>query len=174
MRIQKSTVIIGIVIILLAGAVAVLAVLNYGAARKFSAVQNDATFVIQANGQSYTVDFSILQDTGIQDFNADKKSGGNPAVKTEYQGVPLKKLCDKLKIDISGAKSCVALAADGYTVSLSIDKVNDTDNAFIAIGQNGEPLAKKEDGGDGPYMIVAVKDTFSQNWCKYLSEIVFK
>ena len=51
--------------------------------------------------------------------------------------------------------------------------VSDTGDVFIAVGQNGEPLAKKEDGGDGPYMIVSVKDPFSRNWCKYLSEIIF-
>ena len=173
-NLSLSAKIIIFVLIFLTAAVAALAVLNQGEAQKLAARQSDATFVIKAGGVSYEITYDILQAAGIQNFNADKKSGGKPAVRIKYQGALLKDLCDSLGIDLSDAKSCVALAADGYAVAVSIDKINEPANVFVASGENGAPLQKKDDGGDGPYMIVVVKDPFSQNWCKYLSEIIFE
>jgi hypothetical protein len=179
-KIKKSSVIIISVLLFLAVMTAVLAALNYNGAQERAQRQHDATFVITAGEQSYIIDLDIMREVGIRDFTAERRSGGNPAVTVNYQGVPLKDLCDKLGIklsDFSGFNnfdSCVAFAADGYTVAVAMDKVSDPENVFIATGENGELLKKMEDGGDGPYMMVIVKDPFSQFWCKYLSEIVFK
>jgi len=173
MKIKKSSIAILLAVIFLTVIVAVLAALNYNDVQERAARQHDATFIIQVDGQTYFVDYNMLRETGIQDFTATKRSDGSVA-QINYQGVPLKKLCDKLGIELGGMSSAVAFAADGYTVAISIDKVNDSENVFIATGENGELLKKREDGGDGPYMIVIVKDTFSQFWCKYLSEIIFK
>jgi hypothetical protein len=171
---KKSTIGIIVTIALLTGMVVVLAILNADNARQLAARQDDATFVIRAGGEVYTVDFQTLQNAGIQNFTAYRRGGGMSAVRTSFQGVPLSVLCDFLGIDISGAESVTALAADGFSSVAAADKVRDAENVFIAAGQDGVPLATMEDGGDGPYMLVVAKDTFSQNWCKYLSELIIR
>ena len=160
MKIKKSSIIIMAVIAVLIIMIAVLAALNYNDAKARAERLADAAFIIQAGGQSFTVDYEMLKDAGIQEFTADKRSGGKPAVTINYQGVPLKNLCEKLEIEVA---NCTAYAADGYAVGVSADKINDAENVYIAL-----------DNDDGPYVLVVVKDPFSQYWCKYLSEIVFK
>jgi len=135
--------------------------------------QDDAFFLVRANGATYTVDRTLLAEIGESPFAANKKSDGKPAAAVAYHGVPLMKLCEKLKIDLSNVTGCIASAADGYHATVSIKQILDGENVFIASGQDGRDLAKKDDGGDGPFMLVVVKDPFSQNWCKYLSELEF-
>jgi hypothetical protein len=173
MKINKSNAAILAVVILLSLMVAALAVLNYNDARERAARQHDATFIIQADGQTFIVDYDMLREIGIRDFIAVKRSGGS-AVQVNYQGVPLKYICGKLGIGLADISGAAAFAADGYTVAVSIDKINDPENVFIATGENGVLLKNKENGGDGPYMLVIVKDPFAQFWCKYLSEIIFR
>ena len=161
MKIKKSTFGIIIAIALLAAAVGVLAALNAKDARERASVRNDGVFVITSGGQSYTVDYDTLLGAGIKSFTANY---GKPAVKKTYHGVPLKTLCNALGIDLSEAKSCVARAADGFSTAVSVDKINDTENVYIAITLDG----------DGPYRLIVVKDAFNQNWCKLLVELTFK
>ena len=117
---------------------------------------------------------AVKAGTATITATANKKSDGKPAVTVEYQGVPLIKICEKLQLDISDVENCSAFAADGYVSVISVTKVCDPENVFIVTGQNGEALVKKDDGGDGPFMLVVVKDPFNQSWCKYLSELTFE
>jgi len=169
LKIPISNIIIISTIFILTVAVVILAVINNSQDKQKLERQDNAEFVIKANGQEYTVTMDIINDIGVRNFTADKKT-----VAVNYQGVPLKLICDALGIDISNAKNCIASAADGYYTSVPISKINDKDNAWVAAGQDNEPLPRREDGGDGPYMLVISKDTFSQYWCKYLIEIEFK
>jgi hypothetical protein len=140
---------------ILSAAVIVLAVINKG----LLADGDKSTFIVQG----HTVSRELMEAIGLQTVSANKKSDGKPAFAVEYQGVPLINICDHLGIDITGMKSCVALASDGYSTVVSVAKVNEQDNIFIVL-----------DEGEGPFMMVVAKDPSSQYWCKYLQELTFK
>jgi len=173
-KISISNIIVISTIFILTAAVVILAVLSGSQNIKRIERQDNAVFVIKADGREYNVTMDIINNIGITDFTADKKNSGLSPVSVKYQGVPLKTICDELDIDISGFKNCVASAADGFYTSVPIGKVEDEDNVWIAVGLDNKSLLKREDGGDGPYMLVVRKDTFSQYWCKYLVELEFK
>ena len=171
---KKSTLIIGGTILLLLAAIIVLAVVNSGNTRELVTGQDGASFAINAKGETHTVTLEMLEEIGLQDFTATKKGGGGPAVEVAFQGVPLVKICEKLGLDVADAEGCIAVAADGYAVPVELEKVLDPENVFIATGEDGESLGNKDEGGDGPFMLVIAKDPFSQYWCKFLSEVTFE
>jgi hypothetical protein len=174
---RKSNIIIIITTAVLLSAVVVFAVLNYenvSRVRYLLERFDDATFLIHANGVEYTVNAETLNEAGITDFTASRRSSGLAAVTVNYQGVPLAVLCEFLGIDLTDMTSCVAMAEDGFFVSIAMDKVHDADNVWIAVMLDGEPLKSRADGGDGPFLLVVRNDTFSMNWCKYLLEITFR
>jgi len=171
---KKSTLAILVTVAALTVAVAVLAVLNADSARQLASRQDDATFIIRTDNRVITVDFQTLQEAGIRHFAATRRGGGLSAVEVAFQGVPLTALCAFLGIDLSSIQSVTALAADGFSSVVSGGQVRDAGNVFIATAEDGVPLATREQGGDGPYMLVVAKDAFSQYWCKYLSELIIR
>jgi hypothetical protein len=171
---KKSTLAITATVVVLMVMIIVLAALNDERAQELAARQDDATFVIRTGGEVFTVDFQTLQEAGIRTFTATRRGGGATAAQVSFQGVPLTVLCGWLGIDLSNVGSVVALAADGFSSVVSGDQARDMENVFIATAENGIVLAKRDEGGDGPYMLVVAKDTFSQNWCKFLSELIIR
>ena len=59
------------------------------------------------------------------------------------------------------------MTIDGYAAALSMDKVMDDDNVYLAYKRDGELLGTKTDGGNGPYQLIISKDKFSQYWVKF-------
>ncbi|MCL2488530.1 MAG: molybdopterin-dependent oxidoreductase [Oscillospiraceae bacterium] len=170
MRKNKSAWVIGGTLLLLAAAIVLLMFLN-DTVEVTNTLQKDPILAVTANGETQMVCRGMLEEIGIQTFTAHKKNDGKAAVQVEYQGVPLIKICEELKLDISGAKKCVAFAVDGYITPVAIEKVLDPENVFVVTGQNGEPLAEK---AGGPFMLVIAKDPFSQFWCKYVARVEFE
>lgn len=174
MKLKKSTLAVIATTAVLLISVGVLVLLNAGRVKQQAGRLDGAYFVIKAEGQTYTVDFALLKEAGITTFTATRRSSTGPAAEVEYQGVLLSDLCRKLNLDWSRFISCAATAADGYIVPVSLEKIAQPDNVYIVTGQDGQPLPTRDEGGDGPYMLVVVKDPFSQYWCKYLTELEFK
>jgi hypothetical protein len=156
---KKQTLAILLSIAILTAAVIVLAVTNAIINKGRVADGDKSTFIVQ--GQ--TVDRELMDKIGLQTISANKKSDGKPAAAVEYQGTLLLNICNHLGIDIADMKSCVAMAADGYSTVVSVEKVNEPDNIFIVLDED-----------EGPFIMVVAKDPFSQNWCKYLVELTFK
>lgn len=168
---NSQTKIVIIIIAVLVVLVGVLAALNAKAVEEKKAMQNAQEFTISIASKTYTVDMAMLQSIGVQDINTKLKSSGKAAVAKVYQGVPFKAIIDKLGADSEGVQSFVFTAADGYASAVTKDEAMDEKNCFIAISEGGKPLGNKENGGSGPFLMVLVKEQFSQRWCKFLLEV---
>ena len=160
-------------ICVLTASVAVLGILHYNRMQVLLTRTEMASFIITANGQEHVVSIDSINEIGLRPFTATRRGGGLIA-EVHFHGVLLKDICGFFGIDISGKSSAVASAADGFFSAVSIESILEPDNIWIAAMQDGEPLPSREDGGDGPFMLVVRNDTFSQNWCKYLLEVEFK
>ena len=60
---------------------------------------------------------------------------------------------------------------DGYVIALSTDEVMEGKGIYLAFEKNGKPLGNMKNGGSGPFQLIAVTDSFSQRWCKYVFEV---
>ena len=167
---RNTKIVIGVVGVL-AVAVVVLALLNWGNVASKKEAQEDGVFSLYAGDGEYTVSMSDVEALASSDIKADyKKSGQDPETKS-FLGASFKALVESLGIDVSAFSSVSFTAADGYASALDIDEAMDGENCFIVIAMEGEPLGDSEDGGSGPFMMIMAKDQFNQRWCKFLLEV---
>lgn len=131
-------------------------------------LNNDAVFTVVDGGKeqaAYTME--EIQALGEQRFTANLKSSGQAPVEYTYHGVLMKDILEDAGVELNGKNSALVTAVDGYVVSVSMDKLMEKDNVYLAYMREGELLGTYEEGGRGPYMMIIRKDKFSQYWCKY-------
>lgn len=165
---KKHNVIIISVIAFLIVIIGIATYLNRDNVSQKTKLNNEAMFSVMDNGieiKSYNM--SEIQLLGEVMFYAHLKSSGNDAVEYLYTGVPLIKILEDAGVDTDGSEAAIVSAIDGYVVSVSMAKVQDAENVYLAYMRGGELLGTREDGGDGPYQLIICKDKFSQFWCKY-------
>ena len=169
-RVKKyllASIIIVLVIIL-----AILIKMNKEGFEEKAQLNSDAIFTVLDNGQEVrTYTMEEIKSLGETRFKADLKSSGKEAVEYEYTGVLLKKIVLDSGISLDNKSLAIVSAIDGYLVPLSMDKLLDDQNVYLAYERNGELMANREEGGDGPYQMIISKDSFSQYWCKYAYSI---
>lgn len=107
----------------------------------------------------------------LMTFNAHLKSNGKQAVEHTYEGLLLKDVIEEAGMSLAEAEAILAKAVDGYTSAISIDKILEDDNVYLAIKRDGDFLKDRDAGGDGPFQIIISKDPFSQYWCKWVIEV---
>lgn len=164
----KQNKIIGIVVILLVLIIGVTAYLNMGNVEEKKALNNDAIFMIKVNGEtlkSYTM--ADIQALGEVEFKATKDTSNSGPEEFSYTGVPLINLYKDAGVEVNKDDTIMNTAADGYSVALAGEKVLDVENVYITYMKEGQLIGTREEGGNGPYMIIVSKDQFSQYWCKY-------
>ncbi len=156
------------VIILLIVIIAVLAYINKDTLVEKQQLNNDAIFVVLDKGNeiaSYNMDQIIT--FGENKFKANLKADGKESVEYEYTGVLLKAILEDAGVEFDGKETAIISAIDGYVVAVSIEKLMEDDNVYLAFKREGDWLATREEGGRGPYQMIIRKDKFSQYWCKY-------
>ena len=169
---KKLLIIIIAIVVVLAIALGVTAYLNMGNLGEKKALQENAIIVIKSGDKKLAeVNMDYIIGLGEKEFKANLKKSGKPPVEHSYTGVPMKNLFTKLKIDTANATTVVLKAIDGYTSALTLDEVMEDDNVYIVYKMDGKSLENSENGGDGPYMALIRTDSYSQRWCKLLTEI---
>lgn len=118
---------------------------------------------------SYTM--KEIRQIGEEQFEATLNTSNTKAKKYEYTGVLLKKIFETSEIKIDNKEMVSVTGADGYTVAVSMNKIIEKDNVYLAYKRQDMPLGTREDGGSGPYQLIIRKDSFSQNWCKYVVKV---
>jgi len=160
--------IIIIVIAVLVVLIGVTAFLNAGNVQEKRLLNEDAVFIIMEQGEEKKqFDMAAIRVLGETEFETAKDTSTTGPEKQTYTGVLLKKLYEAAGVAIESGDAVLNVAADGYTVMVTGEKVLEDDNVYIVYIKDGEPIGTREDGGDGPYLIVISNDKFSQNWCKY-------
>jgi DMSO/TMAO reductase YedYZ molybdopterin-dependent catalytic subunit len=171
-RNKKTTIIIIVLVAVLAVALGVTAYLNMGDFKEKKAQQENAIIVIKSGDKKLAeVNMDYITGLGEKEFKANLKKSGKQPVEHSYTGVPMKNLFENLKIDTGNVSLVVLKAIDGYTSALTLSEVMEDDNVYIAYKIDGKSLGNEENGGDGPYMAIIRKDSYSQRWCKFLTEI---
>ncbi len=167
MKNKQNRWIIGIIMVL-AVILGVTGFLNRGAASEKAALNENAVFKVFVNGEEIlSRSMGEIQALGESDFHANLKTNGKEAVEHQYTGVLLKTILEDSGVDLQNAKGVVVSAVDGYAVSVSMEKILDEDNVYLAYKRDGEPIGTRDEGGKGPYQMIIRKDAFSQHWCKY-------
>lgn len=164
--------ILPIIIIILVVIIGILALVNKDTFKEKAQLNNDAIFTVMEKGleiKSYTME--DIAKLGETTFKANLKSSGKDPVEYEYSGVLLKTLLEDAGVSTSDKDSGIVTAIDGYVVAISIDKILDDSNVYLAYKKMGELIGTRAEGGDGPYQMIISKDQFSQYWCKYAYSI---
>lgn len=142
--------------------------MNRGSASEKAALNENAVFKVLVNGEEVVSRNMVeIQALGESEFQANLKTNGKEAIDYQYTGVLIKTILEDAGVDLQDAKGVVVSAVDGYAVSVSMEKILDEDNVYLAYKRDGEPIGTREDGGKGPYQMIIRKDAFSQYWCKY-------
>ena len=164
---KQNRLILGIIVIL-AVILGGTGFLNRGATAEKAALNENAVFKVLVNGEEIVSRNMVeIQALGEAEFEANLKTSGKDPISYEYSGVLLKTILEDAGVDLQGAKGVVVSAVDGYAVSITMDKIMEDGNIYLAYKRNGELIGTREEGGKGPYQMIISKDLFSQYWCKY-------
>ena len=63
---------------------------------------------------------------------------------------------------------------DGFSATTTIAEALDTNNTFIVITEDGQPLGTIETDGRGPFMSILAQDPFANRFARYLTEITLQ
>lgn len=165
---KKNNIIIMVIVIFLVIVVSVTAYLNKENVAIKKQLNNDAIFTVYDDGEELnSYNMSDIQAMGEVGFNANLKTNGKDPIAYDYTGVLLKTILEDAGVSFEGKSAVIVSAIDGYVVSVSLDKVMEDDNVYLAYMREGELIGTREEGGKGPYQMIISKDPFSQYWCKY-------
>ncbi len=164
---SKITIIVVILVII----VGVTAFLNMETVKTNKKLEEEAMFKITENGEEKGIlKMNEIRKLGETEFKANLKKSGKDPIEYTYTGVPLKNIFKECVVSLEGKSAVIVKAIDGYTVAVSIEKVLQDDNVYLAYMREGESIGNRENGGKGPYQMIISKDKFSQYWCKFAIE----
>lgn len=165
---KKNNIIILVTIVLLVAVLAVTYFMNQDDIEYKIELNKDAIFEVMYQGEVVSsFNMEEIAAMGEVTFSANLKSSGNDPVAHEYTGVLLKTIFTEAGLDLEGKSSATVMAIDGYAAAITMDKLMEDDNVYLAYMRDGELLGTKEDGGNGPYQLIISKDKFSQYWVKF-------
>lgn len=160
-----------LIIAVLAIATLALAYLNM---RGMSDTADDGTVTFIHNDNTSTLSFDEITALEGHEFKAIEDTSNSGPASRKFKGVLLKDVLNKAGIDddaLKGASKVIVKGLDGYVIAMAADEVLQEDSIYLAYEKNGKPLGNMKNGGSGPLQLIAVSDSFSQRWCKYVTEV---
>ncbi len=171
---KGPAILIGIIALLVV-IIGVTAFMNKDHVAQMKDLNNDAIFIVIEEGQEKaSYDMSQIQAMGETNFDANLKTSGKDPISYTYTGVLLKTILQEAGVDLSTLEAVIVTAADGYAVSVDMEKMMADDNVYLAYMRESELIGTREEGGKGPYQMIISKDPFSQFWCKYALSVEVK
>ena len=126
---------------------------------------------------SARLSFDEITGLGSKEFKAVEDTSASGPASRKFKGVLLKDVLNKISISdetIKSSSKIIVKGSDGYVLALSPDEVLADNGVYLAYEKNGKPLGNMKNGGSGPFQLIAVSDSFSQRWCKYVVEVVLE
>lgn len=166
----------------LIAAIAILTVLtftlgyiNAKSAGKASVEEGTISFVHGEN--SITLSLDEITNLDSKEFKAIEDTSTSGPASRKFKGVLLKDALNKASISdevIKASSKIMVRGRDGYTIALAPNEVLADGSVYLAYEKNGKPLGNMKNGGSGPLQLIAVSDSFSQRWCKYVVEVTIE
>ena len=166
---NKNTIIVVVVLLTLIISVVVLGILNYKNITERRSLQENDMFLVTAANYTHTVTKTDILLMNPKIVSANYRDN----IRT-FTGIPLAKIFDFLDINTTNVHTVLITSLDGFTTILNIDEALDVDNTFVVFEEDGIGLGTREEGGQGPYMVIIVNDPFPNRWTKYLMEITLQ
>jgi len=163
----------------LAAVIAVLAVftiiLGYLNMKGMDTTANEDGTITFISGEN-TIKLSFDEITALEhhEFKATEDTSSSGPTSCKYIGVLLKDVLNKASIKdetIKASSKVLVKGLDGYVTALPQDEVLSDNSIYLAFEKNGKPLGSMKKGGSGPFQLIALSDSFSQRWCKYVAEV---
>lgn len=169
---MKNKALLAVIVVLIA-TVAVLGYFNQKLiANKDQSKENPEVLITFQNEEVGKVSLDTIKTLGEENFRKTLRSSGAPPEDHVYKGVAMKRILDFVDENlIKKGRRIIVKALDGYVSMFYMKEVEDENNIYLVYEQDGKALKSMKEGGNGPLMIVAAKDTFGQRWCKYVVEV---
>lgn len=177
MKHNKSRLVIAAILAVCLLGTAVLLLVSRDQQRLLRQLQAEAQLlVVTPDGEAVTLGYEQIRALPATEFTATIRASGKAPEDAVYIGVAFAELLAAAGLDeedIAGCSRMVVTAADGYVVSFRMGDVLAEENLYLVYMQDGELMRPLEQGGLGPYQLIARQDSFSQRWAKYVAEIKF-
>lgn len=160
-----------IIIIVLAVFILIMANLNK---RSMEVIGEEGTVTFIVGENSVKLTFDEITALDHKEFNVTEDTSSSGPTARKYKGVLFKDVLNKAAISdetIAGSSKIIVKGLDGYVIALPIDEVLSKGKIYLAFEKNGKLLGNMRNGGSGPFQLVICSDTFSQRWCKYVTEV---
>jgi DMSO/TMAO reductase YedYZ molybdopterin-dependent catalytic subunit len=162
-------------IIIIAFLAALTIILGYLNMTNVDTTANEAGSITFISGESI-IELSFNEITALEhhEFKATEDTSSSGPASRKYKGVLLKDVLNKASINnesIAASSKIIIKGLDGYVIAMSTDEVLSDKGVYLAFEKNGKPLGNMKNGGSGPFQLIAISDSFSQRWCKYVFEV---
>ena len=150
-------------------------VLGYLNMKSMNTTANEDGTITFLYGES-TAKLSFDEITALEhhEFKATEDTSTSGPASRKFKGVLLKDALNKASITnetIKSSSKVIIKGLDGYVIAMAPDEVLADKSVYLAFEKNGKPLGNMRNGGSGPIQLIAVSDSFSQRWCKYVIEV---
>lgn len=161
-----------IVIVVLAVIILVLGHINMKNVYTVAGEEGNINFT--AGDKVSKLTFDEITSLNHIEFRATEDTSKSGPTGRKFKGVLLKEVLNKAGIDdeiIASYSKIIVKGLDGYVIALAKDEVLSDKTVYLAFEKDGKPLGTMKKGGSGPFQMIAVSDSFSQRWCKYVVEV---
>lgn len=150
-------------------------ILGYLNMKSMNGTTNEDGAITFVHGGNMTkLSFDELTAIDYDEFKAVEDTSSSGPASRKYKGVLLKDALNRASIDndtIKASAKIIIKGLDGYVIALAADEVLADKGVYLAFEKNGKPLGNMKNGGSGPVQLIANTDSFSQRWCKYVTEV---
>ncbi len=161
-----------IIIIILASVTLLLGYMNMRDMEGVSAKDGRISFV--SGSGAAELDFDEITSLPHYEFTAVEDTSSAGPSSRKFKGVLLREVLNRASITddmIKASKKVVIKGLDGYAVALAADEILSGSSVYLAFEKDGKPLGSMKKGGSGPFQMISRTDSFSQRWCKYVTEV---
>lgn len=162
-------------VVVIAVLVSFTLILGYLNMKDVDTTANKAGTITFVSGEN-TIKLSFDEITALEhhEFRAVEDTSSSGPASRKYKGVLLKDVMNKASIKnetIEASSKIIIKGLDGYVIALAPDEVLSDSSVYLAFEKNGKLLGNMKNGGSGPFQLIAISDSFSQRWCKYVTEV---
>ncbi|MDD2480819.1 MAG: molybdopterin-dependent oxidoreductase [Lutispora sp.] len=152
-------------------------VLGYLNMKSMNTTSNEDGTITFFHGEN-TAKLSFDEITALEhhEFKATEDTSTSGPASRKFKGVYLKDALNRAGISdeaIGAAKKVIVKGLDGYVIAMAADEAL-TNKNYLAFEKDGKPLGTMKKGGSGPIQLIIAADSFSQRWCKYVTEVTIE